>query len=103
MNYDDWKTTDPRDNEPDYDAREELDDYDRADLSDEEIAYLDERFEERSRNRQAAKDRAFVESCNDNHKLGLQIEAEIAFWHAVNALAIEFPEFTIEVTPWPNV
>lgn len=83
MSYDSWKTTEPAELQdalsPDYDVREELDDYDRADLSDEEIAYIEERQAERD-------------------TLG-----EIAFWKAVNDLAIEFPEFTVTVSPAPEV
>jgi hypothetical protein len=84
MNYDDWKTTDPRDSEPDYDVREELDDWDRADLDEDELDYYEDRAEERERER------------NEDRADTLQA---IAFWHAVNALAIEYPTFTVSVVP----
>jgi hypothetical protein len=80
MNYDDWKTTDPRDSEPDYDSREELDDYDRADLDEGEIEYLEDRQRERDED-------------------SADVLQAIAFWHAVNALAIEYPAFTVSVVP----
>jgi hypothetical protein len=89
MSYDSWKTTDPRDSEPDYDTREELDDWDRADLDEAEIEFLDERADER------AEDEADKRA--DTFRRGVAALREAKFWQHVNALALEFPEFRIEV------
>ena len=93
MSYDSWKTTDPRDEEPDYDVREELDDCDRADMDDAEIEYLEDRERER------AEDRADIRQAelDATFRRGVATLREAKFWQDVNNLALEFPEFRIEV------